>query len=273
MKKVEAKSIKYMDVRVSNTGYWEVHKQISLAIKKKQPGYVCLTDVGNVIEATRDKQLQEAINGALFSLADGTPLTWFARMAGCKNIERISGMDLMSRFLGQMDNCKHFLLGDTVETLNKVIERARQIRPDISIAAYSPPFKRFDDQDDQNIIAAIRKADADIIWVSFGGGKQEKWMQQNIEKLDKGIMIGVGAAFRWFIGDIKPPPLLFQKLGLQWFFRMLQGIRKDFWSGIRFFIDRQLKKFPLFLINFPFEVVKCRKSLRQAAPALVGKQR
>lgn len=273
MKNDEAASIRYMNVRISNTGYLEIHKKISLAIRKKQPGYICLTDVGNVIKATKDKQLQESINGALFSVADGTPLTWFARMAGCKRIERVSGMDLMAGFLAQMDNCKHFLLGDTVETLSKVIEKARRIKPDISITGYSPPFKSFDDQDNRNIIEIIRRADPDIIWVSFGGGKQEKWMKQNIEKLEKGIMIGVGAAFRWFTGDIKAPPLIFQRLGMQWFFRMLQGIRKDPRSGIRFFIERQVKKFPVFLVNFPIELVRCRKRLRQIAPVSRGKRR
>ena len=52
--------------------------------------------------------------------------------------------------------------------------------------------------------------------------KQEKWMYQNLSKLKRGIMIGVGAAFRYYIGELRVPPIIIQNIGLQWFSRLLQ---------------------------------------------------
>lgn len=259
--KYEAAYVKYMDTKIDNIGYREIYDIVSTVIKNERRGYICITDVGNVIAATKDKQLRIAINESLLSVADGMPLAWYGWLVGCKKLERITGMDLMVRLFEERDGYKHYLLGDTNQTLNKVVNKARTINEDIRIAFHSPPFADFNDEENRLIIDKIRDAAPEFIWVSFGGGKQEKWMWQNIKKIEKGVMIGVGSAFRWFVGDIRPPPEIFQKLGLQWLFRMVQGIVADPKEGFKFLIERQVKKFPLFIISFPFEVMKCRKKL------------
>lgn len=260
----EASYVKYMDVKINNVDYHEILDTARMVINNNQREYFCLTDVGNVIASTRDDQLKSAINKSMLSIADGMPLAWYARLVGCSRIERISGVNLMKRLIAEKDGSRHFLLGDTDQILNKVIHEAMRINPQKSITGHSPPFTDFNEADNAHIIQKIREANPDIIWVSFGGGKQEKWMQQNISKLERGLMIGVGSAFRWLTGDIKAPPDIFQKMGLQWLFRMVQGLAKDPKTGFTFLVERQIKKFPLFIVNFPLEVIKCRKKIRSA---------
>lgn len=261
MRDDEVSSVLFKGVKISNTDYQEILDTINTAILNKQRGYICITDVGNVVSAVRDAQLQVAINESMISIPDGMPLVWYARMIGCRKIERVTGVNLMRRLFAEKDGIKHYLLGDTDETLKKVIHQAMRINPQISITGHSPPFRVFSDDDNDCILAKIRYADPDIIWVCFGGGKQDKWMRQNITKIRKGIMVGVGAAFKWLTGDIKAPPEIFQKMGLQWFFRTVQSVAKDPKTGFRFLMERQIKKFPLFIVNFPFEVIKHRKKI------------
>jgi N-acetylglucosaminyldiphosphoundecaprenol N-acetyl-beta-D-mannosaminyltransferase len=250
-KRREAKYFQYLGVKISNVNFPLVNEIIASNIKRR--GYICLTDVGNVISATKDKQLLEAINGSLLSIADGMPLAWYGKMVGCNGVERISGMELMKRLL-ERSEFKHYLLGDTQETINRVIEKAKRVSTRIKICGYSPPFKEtFDENDNKNIFHTISAEDPDIVWVAFGGGKQEKWMHKNIQNLSKGIMIGVGAAFRFYIGEIKTPPRIFQNLGLQWFFRLMQD---PIIIG-----RRQLASFPIFVMRFPFEIAKARKEI------------
>jgi len=64
-------------------------------------------------------------------------------------------------------------------------------------------------------------------------------------------MIGVGAAFRFYIGEIKTPPRIFQNLGLQWLFRLMD-------DPIRIG-RRQFSSFPTFILRFPFEVIRARR--------------
>jgi N-acetylglucosaminyldiphosphoundecaprenol N-acetyl-beta-D-mannosaminyltransferase len=256
--------VKYNGIKINNVNYIDTRSMISSVIKNKQRGYVCLNDVSNVIAATKDIKLKQAINESLLSLPDGTPLAWYGRMVGCKEIERISGAALMTGLLSDMTNCKHYLLGDTEQTIDRVIEVAKKINININISGHSPPFKEFDEEDNQMMIDKIMVKDPDIIWVCFGGHKQEKWMNQNVSRLDKGVMIGVGAAFRFLIGDISTPPVIFQKMGLQWLFRMAEEFIKNPTTWLKTVHDRQLLSSKMvYLINLPHEVMMARKQLKQ----------
>jgi N-acetylglucosaminyldiphosphoundecaprenol N-acetyl-beta-D-mannosaminyltransferase len=261
----EILTLRFRGVKIHNVDYQDVYDFIATAANKGSTHYVCMTDVGNVIAATRNEGLKSAINGAVLSLADGTPLVWFARLAGCKRMERISGVDLMERLFYERNGMRHFLLGDTEATIRRVIARARKIDRYIQICGFSPPFKEFDDEDNRVMIEKIRAVAPDIIWVSFGAGKQERWMQQNIKYLERGVMIGVGAAFKWFTGSLKVPPRFLQTLGLQCLFRVVQELASNPGKGWKFLIDRQVKVFPAFLAQVPFEL---RKQRRTAGTAL-----
>jgi N-acetylglucosaminyldiphosphoundecaprenol N-acetyl-beta-D-mannosaminyltransferase len=252
--------VQFMNTKINIVNYCDVHESILNVIAAGGKGYICLTDVGNVISAINDEQLQHAINASFLSLADGTPLAYYARLAGYHRIERISGVQLMQIIFEENPGFSHYLLGDTEQTINNVIEKARALNKGIKITGYSPPFKEFTEEDNCEIVENIHKANPDIIWVCFGGGKQEKWMENNIGSIEKGIMIGVGSALRWYTGEIKSPPVLFQKLCLQWLFRLMSEFKKEPQKGKDFFVERQLKKFPIFLMHFPAELAIARRA-------------
>lgn len=255
--------VRFKGVKISNVSYLEAKKIITQVISDKQRGYICLTDVSNLIAATKNEQQRTAVNESLMSLADGMPLVWYAWMTGCKEIERISGASLMGRLLADMNCCKHYLLGDTEQTIEKVIAEARKLNGSIEISGHSPPFKVFDDEDNQLIIQKIRKANPDIIWVSFGGMKQERWMNQNIASIDRGVMIGAGAAFRFLVGDIITPPQIFQKMGLQWLFRLVEEFERNPITCIKKVTERELLKSKVeFILNLPHELRESRRQFR-----------
>ena len=263
MPEIKPEHVRFMGVKVDNTNYDDIRKKIGSVIKNSDKGYICVTDVGNVISATKDYELLNAINTSLISVADGTPLVWYAKMLSCKNIERVSGADLMNNLLAEPNGYKHFLLGDTERTINRVIGRAKTLNKNIKITGYSPPFKEFDDEDNLNLIKIINEQKADIVWVSFGGGKQEKWMKHVLAKIDSGVMIGVGAAFKWLIGDLITPPRIFQTMGLQWLFRITQHMIENPIRCSKNLIKKGiLKKKLVFLLNLPFEVMTERKNCK-----------
>lgn len=200
-------------------------------LKREEPDYICVTDVGNLINAHRiSPELKESINNSLISLPDGRPLSIFAKLKNIKNIDRVAGPDFMKEVFEKTSgkDIKHFFLGDTDEVLSKLQNKLSD-EYDLKIAgSYSPPFGIWDNKINDGIIKRIDSANPDLIWISLGGGKQEIWMKNNYYKLDKGIMIGVGAAFRFYTGDIKRAPVIFQKLGMEWFFRLIQQPGKMF---------------------------------------------
>lgn len=241
----------FKGIKISDIGWPGLRRFIDETLSNRKSAYVCLTDVGNVMMAQHDSILGRAINRSQASIADGTPLAWFGQLTGHKEIERISGVDLFQRLL-HTTRYRHFLLGDTTETHRKVIAKAKRIDPEVHIDGYSPPFKpNFGKSDNDLMLSKIRDSGSDIVWVSFGGGKQEKWMMDNVANLDRCIMIGVGAAFKYYTGELGIPPRLIQRMGLQWTTRL----RKN---PMRWMTKGQFKFRVLFSLYFPFEFAKAR---------------
>lgn len=189
------------------------------------PSYVCVTDAGNIVNAVRGSgALRNAINGSHLSLPDGRPISAVASVKGIRGIARVTGADFMMNVIssGRAYSMRHFLLGDTDEIQERLANELCK-RFGVRIAGrYSPPFSPLEEMDNDIAIRKIEDSGADFIWVSLGGGKQEIWMQKNHRRMSKGVMTGVGAAFRFITGDIKRAPVPLQNIGLEWLYRLLQ---------------------------------------------------
>lgn len=82
----------------------------------------------------------------------------------------------------------------------------------------------------------------DVIFVAFGHRKQEKWMYQNLPKLNTRVMVGVGGSFDYLSGEVPRAPRFIQEMGLEWLFRVIiQPWRlKRFWKLV-YFVFRVVK--------------------------------
>jgi len=253
-RRAEPPSFRFKGVKLDNVRYEDVRDVVERSIGGC--GYVCLTDVGNVVAAASDRALLTAINASLLSVCDGTPLAWFGHLIGCRRVQRISGCDLMTGLLRDGRAWRHYLLGDTEETIARVIARAQSENPGIEITGHSPPFRDFTEDDNAAMRRKIEADGADVVWVCFGGGKQEQWAHDQAPRLKRGILICVGAAFRYYAGMIRVPSRFVQRAGLQWLARTLQGeqpfrILKRRWRAQR-----------RFLRDFPGEWIAGRRATR-----------
>ncbi|MGD0035680.1 MAG: WecB/TagA/CpsF family glycosyltransferase [Bacteroidota bacterium] len=223
--------------------------------RKSKCEYICVIDAGHIVVASRRSPLlKEAINNSALCIPDGRPLSIFARLKGDIEIERVAGPDFMTNVLKSTEGHRisHFFMGDTEEALERLVCKIRREFPNITISGwFSPPFGEWGDDINMQILSKIRESNPDFIWVSLGNTKQAVWMYRNHDKLKHGVIVGVGAAFRFYLGDIKRAPKFFQFIALEWFFRLLQQPRK---MGIRY-----LRTLPLFILYFIQELFKRNK--------------
>lgn len=198
--------------------------------KGNKPQYICVGNVKTAVLGNEDEKYRGIINNAYMNLPDGMPLVWAGKIAGAKAIHRTSGPDLFNELLNEKYNLRHFLLGDTEETLNSIANKIRNEFPKTIIAGYySPPFGSVEELDIAEISGIISNSEADIIWVALGAPKQDYFSAEIVKHCEKGIFIGVGAAFRFFIGEYNHPPRIFQVLGLEGvFWRFFKNPIKEF---------------------------------------------
>lgn len=199
-------------------------KEISDLATANKGGYVCVASVHMVMEAHDDPKFAAKVNAADYIVTDGMPLVWMQKLQGAKTASRVRGNDLTIALCehAARENLKIGFYGGTQKVIDTMLERARADFPALQIAyAFSPPFRRLSDAEDGQIIREINDSGTQILFVGLGCPKQENWMAAHRQKI-KPVMIGVGAAFDFYAGNLKESPELLGKLGLEWLFRLSQ---------------------------------------------------
>ncbi len=186
---------------------------------------VVVLPVNSVMAARRDRRLREIIRHASLVLADGVPILWAARLQGSPLPGRAAGSDLLwavSRAAARAGYSCYFL-GSTPQVLRRLVRTITRACPGLPVAgSFAPPRHReFPEEENQRMLQKIRAARPDILWVGFGAPKQEKWIHDNLPRLETRVAVGVGGAFDMASGVVRRAPGWMQRSGLEWFHRFL----------------------------------------------------
>ena len=197
----------------------ESQKSIEKMVKEGTKGYICVSNPRTVVYATWNKDYNHVMENSLMNVPDAEPILWAARLWGLKDVQRTMGPLLFRDMVSHPENgIRHYLLGDTDETLNKITQKFTEEANANIVGCYSPPFCKLPEYDYKHIESEINKSDADIVWISMRAPKQDFFATQLLPYLDNKICIGVGAAFRFNLGEYKMASPLIKKLGLMGLF-------------------------------------------------------
>lgn len=201
---------------ISCTNIPDAKKRIERAVKEGIKGYICVSNPRTVTYATKHSDYRELMEHSFMNLPDAEPMVWAAKLWGLKDITRTMGPVLFKEMLSEpQSGISHFLMGDTDETLNKLVNKLKTESASNIAGTYSPPFCQLDEYDYPAMARMINESGAKIVWISMRAPKQDFLARRLVPYLNDGIMcIGVGAAFRFVLGQYKMAPALIKKLGL-----------------------------------------------------------
>lgn len=194
----------------------------------RQSRYICICNVHSVITAQRDAVFRSAINGADMATPDGAPVAWLMRRHGTPQQQRISGPDLMWKYLAEAEGTGRVVsfYGGNEKTLGQLCSVVAIRFPQLIVGcAISPPFRALSPEEDAAYIEQINQSATSVLFVSLGCPKQELWMAAHRGKIHA-VMIGVGAAFDYHAGTIRRAPLWMQNAGLEWLHRLASEPRR-----------------------------------------------
>jgi N-acetylglucosaminyldiphosphoundecaprenol N-acetyl-beta-D-mannosaminyltransferase len=203
-------------------------KRIADLVKKNNGGYVCFSTVHMVMESFDNAEFAAKVNGADLVIPDGMPLVWMQKLQGAKNATRVRANDLMMMLCGYAEKNKLSVgfYGGQQEVIDAILKRAKKDLPNLKIViAFSPPFRALTADEDASVTAEINQLRPDILFMGLGCPKQENWMAEHRDKI-KSVMLGVGASFDFYAGNVAESPEWMGKLGLEWFFRLSQEPRR-----------------------------------------------
>ena len=219
-----------LKLRVDLTDYASTIERVIELAHSGRGGYISVANVHVAIEAQDDPAFSDLVNDADLVLPDGTPLVWMQRWQGNEDAEQVRGPSLMPMLMKRAEGSglKVGFFGGTEETLKRLVERGLREFPNLKVTySYSPPFRELTIAENAKIADEINAAGVQILFVGLGCPKQERWMAANHERIDA-VMLGVGAAFDLYAGNLREAPGLISKLGLEWVFRLVQEPRRLF---------------------------------------------
>jgi len=219
----------------------------------RQPGYVCICTVNDIVEGLKHSEVLEAFRRAWLVTTDGMPLVWWGRRSGYAWAERVYGPDVLRAVIADSRHreTRHFFYGCTEEVLDRLEAKAREINPDLKLAGkLAPPFRPLSEAEEEEHARLINEARPDIVWVGLGCPKQNLWMARFRPRLEAPVLVGVGAAFDFLAGVKRQAPRWVQRSGFEWLFRLLCEPRRlwrrylvnnsiflahafAYWSGLR----------------------------------------
>lgn len=216
---------------ISITNPQDTLERVERAVDEGVNGYICVSNMRTVKYANKHYDYSDVMNDAFMCIPDGMPLVWLGRLWGLKDAQRSNGPTLFQVMLNKPENgVKHFLLGDTDETLNALKEKY----PNANIVGvFSPPFCELNEYDYEGIAKMLNESGADVVWISMRAPKQDYFSAKLMPYIDKKMCIGVGRAFRIALGEFTEVPKLAQKLGLSGFWLR----RNSLWEEIKFYVE------------------------------------
>lgn len=177
-----------------------------------------------------DDELKSALLSSDYNIPDGIGVVWASRLlqtrGQAKVAERITGTDLMLDLiaLAANKNWRVFLLGGQPGIANRAAANLKAVHQKLLIEAEAGPedIKEADAKTQRALLTKINHFQPDLLFVGFGHGKQEPWLTQNRNQLRVGLAMGVGGALDFYAGALRRAPLIWQQLGLEWLYRLLQ---------------------------------------------------
>jgi N-acetylglucosaminyldiphosphoundecaprenol N-acetyl-beta-D-mannosaminyltransferase len=122
---------------------------------------------------------------------------------------------------------RHFFYGAAPGVAERLAENLVRRFPGLQIAGvYSPPFRPLTEAEDASIIRMINSSGADIVWVGLSTPKQEKWMRDHVGRVEAPVLLGIGAAFDFHAGTVRRAPVWMQRIGMEWFHRLVSEPRR-----------------------------------------------
>ncbi|HDS09418.1 MAG TPA: glycosyltransferase, partial [Firmicutes bacterium] len=215
-------TVSILNVNIDNVDYNETLEMIVKAIEDGKKGYIITANSLMVMSGISNLLFKRILKDALVVTPDGIGLIWASNFLGTPLKTRVTGIDLTRRLLrlASLKGYRVYLLGGSPGITTKVKMGLEENYPGIKIVGSGHGY--FSKKEEVLLIEEIRSTMPDLIFVGFGSPHQEKWINRNYHAFDRGIFLGVGGSFDVISGQVKRAPAFFQRLGLEWLFRLLK---------------------------------------------------
>jgi N-acetylglucosaminyldiphosphoundecaprenol N-acetyl-beta-D-mannosaminyltransferase len=215
-------SVKILDVRVDRVTMQDTLNFVMSSISDGSYHQIVTVNPEFVMKAQKNTLFRNILNEAELSLPDGIGIVLASKLLGKQVPERVTGVDTVERIseLARNNGWRIFFLGAANGVAEQAANILRSKYPGIQIVGTFSGSPRIEDEED--ICSRIIDAKPHILLVAYGAPNQDIWIARNQKKMQVPIAIGIGGTFDFIAGVSPRAPLLMQKAGMEWLYRLIR---------------------------------------------------
>lgn len=208
-----------LGVPFSTRGFRETITYMVERIESGQKTHV-VTANPEIVMMAREQQGFRSIVEQAYVVPDGIGIVYAAKWTNQPIYERVTGVELVEALMAEAE--KHewrvYLLGAAPDVIGQAARNLAARYPKARLVGYHDGY--FQKDKEEQIVQEIADAQPHLLFVALGAPRQEYWMAQYRERLNASLMMGVGGSFDVISGKVKRAPEIWQKLHLEWFYRL-----------------------------------------------------
>ncbi|MBR5157385.1 MAG: WecB/TagA/CpsF family glycosyltransferase [Clostridia bacterium] len=200
----------------------EALNRLKVYLKESKPHAVYTPNSEIIMRAYRDENFRKVLNSADMVVADGIGVVYASRILKDPIKERVGGFDLSGLLIKEISDgsASLYFFGGKPGVAEQAKKKLCKKYPKLNICGVADGY--FDAEKEKAIIADIKEKKPDIIFVCLGVPKQEEWIFAHKSELGVKVLMGIGGSLDVYAGIVERAPEAFQKLGLEWFYRLIK---------------------------------------------------
>jgi N-acetylglucosaminyldiphosphoundecaprenol N-acetyl-beta-D-mannosaminyltransferase len=216
--------IEAFGVVISPVSMQEALEKIEEFIKDGTPHHVVTSDANAILRAQEDEEYAAIVRRAALITPDGFGVVWGARLMNLPVYERVTGVDMVTGICERAakNDYSIYILGSEPGVAATAAEKLSESYPGLRVAGTQHGFWKREGISDDEIVARIREAKPDVLFVAFGIPAQEKFIAKHFDALQVPVSLGVGGSFDVYSEKLRRAPEYIQRSGLEWVYRVWQ---------------------------------------------------
>jgi N-acetylglucosaminyldiphosphoundecaprenol N-acetyl-beta-D-mannosaminyltransferase len=190
---------------------------------------------------------RDFLNKAELVFCDGFGVLLGAKLEGysVQSVHRMTCPDYIENLAlaCEKQDVSLFLLAGKPAVVDKAIAKLKAIAPNLKIQGHHGHFEKSGEENDC-VIDKINKFQPGILYVGFGMPLQERWILDNINRIEARVFLPLGACLDFYTGSVYRGPTWMTDRGLEWltrFFTEPQRLWERYIVGNPLFFYRLLK--------------------------------
>jgi N-acetylglucosaminyldiphosphoundecaprenol N-acetyl-beta-D-mannosaminyltransferase len=171
-----------------------------------------------------DASFRNFYSRASYTYIDGLPIVWLGKAVGqpLSTAHRITFLDSFENILAEASKSKWrvFYLGSAETVIAMALPLLRERHPGLVIDGRNGFFDMNSSAEAQ-LIQRMNEFEPDVLFVGMGMPRQEKWLEQNFDRLRVHVALTSGATLDYVTGHAYRPPRWVGALGLYGIARMI----------------------------------------------------